>query len=40
MPQSRNLLIVADGQLNTGLEDYEDALKRANALKMALEKSL
>jgi hypothetical protein len=40
MPQSRNALIVADGQLNTGLEDYEDALNRALALKMALEESL
>jgi acetyltransferase-like isoleucine patch superfamily enzyme len=40
MPQSRNSFIVADGQLNTGLEDYEDALNRALALKMALEKSL
>lgn len=40
LPQSRNSLIVADGQLNTGLEDYEDAMNRAVALKLALEKSL
>jgi acetyltransferase-like isoleucine patch superfamily enzyme len=40
IPRSRNALIVADGQLNTGLEDYEDALNRALALKMVLEKSL
>lgn len=40
LPQSRNSLIVAEGQLNTGLEDYEDALSRALELKMALENSL
>jgi acetyltransferase-like isoleucine patch superfamily enzyme len=39
-PQTRNLLFVTEGQLNTGLEDYEDALNRAKNLKMALEKSL
>lgn len=39
-PQTRNLLFVTEGQLNTGLEDYEEALNRAHALKMALEKSL
>lgn len=39
-PQTRNLLIVADGQLNTGLEDYQEALENARALKDALEKSL
>ena len=39
-PQAHNILFIADGQLNTGLEDYGDALKRAKNLKMALENSL
>jgi acetyltransferase-like isoleucine patch superfamily enzyme len=37
---TKNSLLVADGQLNDGLEDYRDALKRAEALKTALEKGL
>jgi hypothetical protein len=40
MPRSRNSLIVALAQLNTGVEDYGDALDRALALKSALEGSL
>jgi len=40
MPATRNSLIMANSQLNNGLEDYGDALDRAKLLKSALEKSL
>jgi len=40
MPQSRNSLVVADSQLNTGVEDYRTALEKATVLKTALEASL
>lgn len=38
--EARNSLVLARVQLNTGLEDYGDALRSAKELKMALEKSL
>ncbi|MEJ0029014.1 MAG: DapH/DapD/GlmU-related protein [Bacteroidota bacterium] len=38
--ESRNALVLARVQLNDGLEDYEEALNRAQLLKAALEKSL
>ena len=38
--ESRNALVLARVQLNTGVEDYTDALNRAKALKAALENSL
>lgn len=38
MPATRNFLVLALSQLNTGVEDYTDAMERARALKSALEK--
>lgn len=40
MPATRNFLVLADSQLNTGIEEYQAALSLATALKEALEKSL
>jgi len=38
MPATRNFMVLALSQLNTGIEDYTAALERARALKSALEK--
>ncbi|MEI9921166.1 MAG: DapH/DapD/GlmU-related protein [Bacteroidota bacterium] len=38
--ESRNALVLARVQLNEGVEDYKEALNRAQLLKAALEKSL
>ncbi|HZY81750.1 MAG TPA: hypothetical protein VFE50_19640 [Cyclobacteriaceae bacterium] len=40
LPATRNSLLIANEQLNNGVEDYGYALERALALKQALEKGL
>jgi acetyltransferase-like isoleucine patch superfamily enzyme len=40
LPATRNFLVLADAQLNIGVEDYKEALNRAMALKKALEEGL
>jgi len=40
MPATRNFLMLAGLQLNDGVENYEEALERATALKNMLQKSL
>jgi putative acetyltransferase len=36
MVQSRNMLLIAEGQLNNGTEDYAEMLKKAKALRDAI----
>jgi acetyltransferase-like isoleucine patch superfamily enzyme len=40
MPATRNYLMLALGQLTSGVNDYAETLEKAQALKAALEKSL